>query len=779
MKKSIKSLITLILGFLLAFLPACSFLSGGPGGPGGPGDGPQNGTLSVRDDIEELGENVDNVPYLGATEKGEDLNGDNSGARLATAKNTVQLATGIGSDKNPVNPMPQPGSNWGTNIIYDIDVESPEDDFFYNDYAESRAYESPCAELYYIRSANNVLDQDVKYVKERVFENVTMLNRWVKDNDNSMLRMKYDQVNNVLSCEELMAYDGPDGPYFHYHCTTSSYTSDGKEIIEFVSTMQRNIGDYKYSRFYRYIEDKEQLYFTCHDEGMYGVVYSDLSVENPLVTAFSYSIFDEINEGEFSGVLEEVTKELYIPQSDTDCGFAASIVTQYVGGKVFYEGYQQAIINSHGLRIGYINENLILDDDETTPLYSANMGLNLPFITNLDYSISFTDGLDVIRYQEDSEYWNTINDIEYLNEKVTYNFNLDGFEFDSHTPNDELPFEITGGMFSSYGLGVSVSDRDDLLKAVNDSGLVFEENCYKQVERFLTYREYLKTQSIFGYSLDYPITPKIIHNIFLRYIKTFSHVSDQELQSYKISDAMPSTEQTVDNIYYDIYDVEFSGSISFDQTEGKIDISGVVANMPKNLALNGGENLSLIAIYTTGCESLEVAKKSFTYNKTDLTMSFGSDAKFDIPELNGEGQFTFYVINENNKNIRISEVYVPNVSENVDAVINSTSSIKRLYVQENSLFIRQSASYTKNYQLKGQTLESPLNFVQANGAFIKGDYAVLTLTKDGSTLGSFSYYFDTDINPESVSIGTNTLEGIQLKLTIYNANNEVVYTENL
>ena len=201
--------------------------------------------------------------------------------------------------------------------------------------------------------------------------------------------------------------------------------------------------------------------------------------------------------------------------------------------------------------------------------------------------------------------------------------------------------------------------------------------------------------------------------------------------------------------------------------------------MPKNLALNGGENLSLIAIYTTGCESYEVYKKTFTYNKSDLTMNFDAGTKVDIPEINGEGQFNFYVINENNKNIRISEVYVPNVSENVDAVINSTSSIKRLYVQENSLFIRQSASYTKNYQLNGQTLESPLNFVQANGAFIKGDYAVLTLTKDGSTLGSFSYYFDTDINPESVSIGTNTLEGIQLKLTIYNANNEVVYTENL
>ena len=214
MRKQRKTIIISACCFLLTFLTACGGGNGGLGnggfGGGGGDSGSHEGMISFREDIVELGENIDNVPYLGENDEayndsGSYLTAQSTSKSEVVACNVETLDAGLGTDINkPMFPDGnQPGSNWG-NIVYSIDVNKPEDDVYFNDYASSRQYVSPCAELFYIGAANNVLDFDVKYVKESVFENVTMLNRWIKRTDESMLRMRYDQVNNVLSCEELI-----------------------------------------------------------------------------------------------------------------------------------------------------------------------------------------------------------------------------------------------------------------------------------------------------------------------------------------------------------------------------------------------------------------------------------------------------------------------------------------------------------------------------------------------------------------------------------------------
>ncbi len=774
MRKQRKTIIISACCFLLAFLTACGGGNGGLGGGGfGGGDsGSHEGMISFREDIVELGENIDNVPYLGANDEADNDSGSYLTAQSTSksevvACNVETLDAGLGTDINkPMFPDGnQPGSNWG-NIVYSIDVNKPEDDVYFNDYASSRQYVSPCAELFYIGAANNVLDFDVKYVKESVFENVTMLNRWIKHTDNSMLRMRYDQVNNVLSCEELMSYVDSDGPYFHYHCTTSSYTPDGKEIIEFVSTRQRNIGDYKYSKFYRYIEDKEQLYFTVHDEDMYGVVYSDLSQENPLVTAFVYekSRNGEILPGQNPGeVYETISKEIYIPQSETDCGFAANIITQLVDGEIEYSSFQQILIDSHGLNIGYINER--------------DLAINFPYITNLDYSISFSEGIDVARFMEDYEYSQIYEDLEYMANNVTYNFDLDGQKF-TDPAEEGFPFYVTFGMFSSRAMGFNF-EESQLLTTLQNTGLTLETNCAEQVARFLERDEFLSTHSMYGYTLDSTLTSDIIHDIFIRYIKTFSHVSDEELQSYQISDALPMNDQIVDEQYYAIYNVEFTGAVTFNEEDKTLDVSNVIATMPENLALNGGETLVLVVAYSTGCDTYELERKTFAYDKADLVMSFDAGTKVGVPEMNGEGQFYFYVLNESNKSIRVSTTFTPSC-ESVDAIFTSGGLVQRLYVKDNMLFVRQAPIFTVNSSVENETVNSPLNFVQACGAFIEGDYAIVTVNSGSTQVGQFTYDFDQNINPESItldsSVDTQTLRYV---VTIYNANDVEMYTQTL
>lgn len=774
MRKQRETIIISTCSFLLAFLTACGSGNGGlgNGGFGGGDSGSHEGMISFREDIIELGENVDNVPYLGANnetdnDSGIDLTTQSTSKSEVVACNVQTLDAGLGTDINkPMFPDGnQPGSNWG-NIVYSIDVNKPEDDVYFNDYASSRQYVSPCAELFYIGAANNVLDFDVKYVKENVFQNVTMLNRWIKHTDNSMLRMRYDQVNNVLSCEELMSYVDSNGPYFHYHCTTSSYTPDGKEIIEFVSTRQRNIGDYKYSKFYRYVEDKEQLYFTVHDEEMYGVVYSDLSQENPLVTAFVYekSRNGELLPGQNPGeVYETISKEIYIPQSETDCGFAANINTQLVDGEIEYSSFQQILIDSHGLSIGYINE--------------GDLAINFPYITNLDYSISFSEGIDVARFMEDYEYSQIYKDLEYMANNVTYNFDLDGQKF-TDPAEEGLPFYVSFGMFSSRAMGFNF-EESQLLTTLQNSGLTLETNCAEQVARFLERDEFLSTHSMYGYTLDSTLTSDIIHDIFIRYIKTFSHVSDEELQSYEISDALPMSDQIVDEQYYAIYNVEFTGAVTFNEEDKTLDVSNVSATMPENLALNGGETLVLVVAYSTGCDTYELERKSFTYDKADLVMSFDAGTKVGVPEMNGEGQFYFYVLNESNKPIRVSTTFSPSCAD-VDAVFTSGGLVQRLYVKDNMLFVRQAPIFTVNSLVENETVYSPLNFVQACGAFIEGDYAIVTVHSDSTQVGQFMYDFDQNINPESItldsSVDTQTLRYV---LTIYNANDVEIYTQTL
>lgn len=779
MKKLFRTVLCCVCCLLLAFSTACGGNGngnggggngGGSGGGGNGGGGNHDGMLSVRGNINELGENIDNVPYLGASNgiSGELMQSETLEPRYgAIACGFTKEGGGIDAN-NPDEGMPQPGQNWG-NIVDSIDVKKIEDDVFYKAYAESRQYVSPCGELYYIGGANNVLDFDVKYVKENVFQNVKMLNRWVKISDSCMLRMRYDQVNNVLYCEELMKSDDPvTGPYFHYHCTTSSYTSDGREIVEYISTRQPNIGDYKYAKFYRYIEGKEQLYFNSSDEEMYGVVYSDLSQENPLVTAFSYSkeMFDEY-------LLEKITTEIYLPPTETDCGFAADISKEYINGVLEYNAFQQILINENGLRVGFINE---MKSEEAC---GAHLGINLPYISNLEYSVNFKGGIDVARFYEDWQYQELIRNYDYIEQNVTYDFNLDGYEFTSEY-EDGAPFMFGYGLLYSHTLEFMVEDENEILNYMTDNNFILEDKCLAQAERFLNRKEFLANNSIYGYTLDYDMSAEIIHDIFTRYITTFSHVSDEELQSYSISDALPVEQQTEDEQYYLIYDVRFSGSIAYNEDDETIDISNIVATMPKNLALDGGETLALVAVYTTGCESYEVARKTFTYNDVDLTMTFGEEAKAYIPEINGEGQINFYVINLNNQSSRVSTVYVPTCEDNVNTLLVSGALIKRLYVENNKLVIRQAEKYGFSPVIDGETMKNPFNFVQAGGAFIDGDYAILTVANGEAELGSFSYYFGKNITPAAIAIESGVApEMLRYTLTVYNANGEVIYQGNV
>ncbi len=787
MRKHIKALFSGVFCLALAFSAACGSPTGqkpgdrpGGGGSGGGGGRPDGG-ISVRDNINELGDNVDNMPYIGELDNGDmqpmSLQRETLEQKNAPIGEGSAIVGGQGTVENPKDPnFPgnQPGANWGT-ITDTIHVENMEDDIFYSAYAESRAYVSPCADLYYIGGANNALEFKVKYVKQNVFEHVRMLNRWIRWTDNTMLRMSYDQANNVLTCEELMEYEDPyNGPYFHYQATTSSYTPDGKEIIEYILTHQRSIGDNKYAQYYRYIEDKEQLYFTRSDEDMYGVVYSDLSRETPLTTAFAYQ-----NMGEYEGLLQEqITKEIYIPQTENDCGYAANVSYNYSGGVMESYYYQTMLINDHGLQIGVVNELQYYGEEAGTG-YGANVSVNLPYVTNLDYSIHFDGGVDVARFHEDWEYQDSIRNYDYIGENVTYQFNINGISFTSRDDQESLPYYSGYGMLMSYELGVYVEDENDLLSYMEDVNFQLEENCQAQVERHLNRKEFLASNSIYGYTLDSEISREIIHNIFLRFIKTFSHVSDEELQSFQLSSALPENQQTEDENYYLIYDVQFSGSISYDVESESVDASNVVATMPKNLALDGGETLALVAVYTTGCESVEIGRKTFTYNNETLTMSFNEIELLYIPELNGEGQINFYVINISTQSMRVSSIYNPTCASDVDTLIVSGSHAKRLFIQDDMLYVRQADSFTINVSVDGQTVNNPIHFVQASGVFVDGDTATVAVMNGETQVGEFTYDFAQNINPEAITLDSGVAtDSLYYVLNVYNANGSVIYTYN-
>ena len=780
MNKHLKKLYSGLCCLLAVFLAACGGNSGGPGGDGGSsGAGNQDGMLSVRDDINELGDNVDNMPYIGETEESK-REEENKGeypdkgekTQRARAKNRAFTNKDIVEEGTFPNNPGQTGGNWGTNIVYSIDVESPEDDIFYQNYMGLRAYGAPSAELFYIGGANNILDYDVKYVKEEVFIHVKMLNRWIRITDNTMRRMRYDQANNILYCEELMTYeDAISGQYFHYHCTTSSYTPEGKEIIEFVSVREPKFGDSKYAKYYRYVEDKEQLFFQVHDEDMYGVVYSDLSQETPITTAFNFA--KEMLDGRLH---EQVTTEIFIPQTETDCGFAAHITTEMWDGQVGYSGFQQRIIDSIGREIGFINGN---------ELGGATLALTLPYVNNVDYTINFTDGLDLNRWEEDWEYRDTITDFNYLANNVSYDISFGDKSFTASGHGGDgvaqgLPFSATTVMFNALGIFFLVDDQTQLITALADSGLELDEKCLAQATRFLTRNEFLASHSMYGYTLDTTVTPELVKDIFYRYMDTFSHVSEEELRSYKLADALPAEQQTEDEQYYAIYNVNFSGNIAFNETDDTVDISGVVANMPKNLGLNGGETLALVAVYNSGCENHEVARRTFIYKKRNLAMSFDEGTKVPIPNISGEGQFKFYLINESNQSMRVSSVFVPGCNGEVDKLLVGTNSIKRLYVEDGAFFVRQASPFTVSISVNEQTVNSPVRFLQADGAFLGGDYAVVTVKNGDTQAAEFRYEFGKNINPESVTLdsGVNT-ETLVYSLSIYNKDGEVIYSAAL
>ena len=77
-------------------------------------------------------------------------------------------------------------------------------------------------------------------------------------------------------------------------------------------------------------------------------------------------------------------------------------------------------------------------------------------------------------------------------------------------------------------------------------------------------------------------------------------------------------------------------------------------------------------------------------------------------------------------------------------------------------------------------MKNPFNFVQAGGAFIDGDYAILTVANGETELGSFSYYFGKNITPAAIAIESGVApEMLRYTLTVYNANGEVIYQGNV
>lgn len=148
MRKQRTTIIISACCFLLTFLTALTACGGGNGGLGnggfgnggfgGGGGGSHEGMISFREDIAELGENIDNVPYLGANDEADNDSGGYLTAQSMSksevvACNVETFDAGIGTDTTtPMFPDGnQPGSNWG-NIVYSIDVNKPEDDVYFN-----------------------------------------------------------------------------------------------------------------------------------------------------------------------------------------------------------------------------------------------------------------------------------------------------------------------------------------------------------------------------------------------------------------------------------------------------------------------------------------------------------------------------------------------------------------------------------------------------------------------------------------------------------------------
>ena len=102
-----------------------------------------------------------------------------------------------------------------------------------------------------------------------------------------------------------------------------------------------------------------------------------------------------------------------------------------------------------------------------------------------------------------------------------------------------------------------------------------------------------------------------------------------------------------------------------------------------------------------------------------------------------------------------------------------------MIIKENKLVVRQAEKYLFNPVIENDTMASPLNLVQAGGAFIDGDYAILTVSDGTTELGYFNYYFGKDITPDVITIaGGVDANMLQYTLTICNANGGVIYQGN-
>ncbi|MBQ8406588.1 MAG: hypothetical protein IJY38_01600, partial [Clostridia bacterium] len=512
------------------------------------------------------------------------------------------------------------------------DVSNPDENGRYQEYLESGRYTMDTTKTHLTNADTFV--EEVKNVKNSVLNYVVQLNTWVGDSyTEGGWRLGYDKLNDVVTIETLARSDNYlYGETFDYYNIKAAQTEDGKALIE-ASYIATHSGALNYRSSVRFFEDELWLYTTeimnqqTH-KLMRILVYADLV--NGTIASVSQSDRETalIKRGDETGYIVK-------PHYSNDIRlYADNAQGERVANASYYpDGVSYAYIDIYeltgwdALYTDGTNYELLLENGEVlSPQRKEFTVLDTP--------------VEAATYERDCPY-------------LAIYF----------SPTQEKSFsDYVLGSLAAFGLSFKDESVADVFKGYDDLD------------------SFRRSVKVFDKDGTFEPTEEEFADLFERI--DIKSPSIDEMRSMLSEPKISHAEQVEDEAYYEIYNTDFSGTVSLNQDTGVLNLSEIAVTSGQSVVLNKGKYNLCIAL----CDEFSsVLVSSQQADYTGGTLSITGAPEYDVNNA-PLGAYTLKAYLAKESGARISKMVTLSAAdgeylkENAESVLTVKAGVEGLTV---------------------------------------------------------------------------------------------------
>ncbi len=513
------------------------------------------------------------------------------------------------------------------------DVSDPAQNGRYQEYLEGGRYTMDTTKTH-LTNADTFVNE-IKAVKADVLNWVVQLNTWVSDFSTSEYgsRLNYDAVNDVVIMEKVSRDDNYlYGESFTYYNIKAAQNESGKARIE-ASYISTHSGELNYRSSVRFFEDELWLYAT-----------EIMNVQSK--NLMRIVVYADLVNGTIASVSQTDRETALIKRGDE---------TGYIVKPHYSNDFRLYADNAQGERVA----NAFYYPDGVSYAY-----IDIYELTGWD--ALYTDGTNYELLLENGEVLSpqrkefTVLDTPV--EAATYERDCPYLAI-YFSPTQEKSFsDYVLGSLAAFGLSFKDESVADVFKGYDDLDA------------------FRRSVKVFDKDGTFEPTEEEFADLFERI--DIGSPTIEEMRPMAECVKVPYGEQVEDQAYYEIYNTDFSGTVSLNQDTGVLNLSEIAVTSGQSVILNKGKYNLCIAL----CDefsSVLVSSKQADY--TGGTLSITGAPEYDVNNA-PLGAYTLKAYLAKESGTRISKMVTLSAAdgeylkENAESVLTVKAGVEGLTV---------------------------------------------------------------------------------------------------